>query len=34
MDECDTAAAVMEYGRNDPEMFDDLVTAVDHTSVV
>jgi hypothetical protein len=35
VDECDTAARVMECGKNAlPDAFDDLVTAVDFTSVV
>jgi hypothetical protein len=35
MDECDTAARVMECGKNAfPEMFDNMITAVDYTAVV
>jgi hypothetical protein len=35
VDECDTAARVMECGKNAlPEAFDDLVTTVDFTPVV
>jgi hypothetical protein len=35
VDECDTAARVMECGKNAlPDAYDDLVTAVDFTSVV
>lgn len=35
MDECDTAALVMECGKNEfPELFDDMVLAADLATVV
>lgn len=35
MDECDTAAKTMECGRIEaPDIFDDILTVVDHTQVV
>jgi hypothetical protein len=35
MDECDTAARVMDCGKNElPYMFEDIVAAVDNTAVV
>jgi hypothetical protein len=35
MDECDTAAHVMDCGKNEfPELFENIVSAVDNTAVV
>jgi len=35
MDECDTAARVMDCGKNElPYMFEDIVAIVDNTAVV
>jgi hypothetical protein len=34
VDECDFAAQVMGCGKNDPDMFDDMISAADRTAVV
>jgi hypothetical protein len=34
VDECDTATQLMECGKNDPDMFNDMISAADRTAVV
>jgi hypothetical protein len=34
VDECDFATQVMGCGKNDPDMFEDMISAADRTAVV